>query len=48
MRTPELKQWLNQQGVMDISSTGSEYQQLMRSESEKWKNIISVAKITVN
>jgi tripartite-type tricarboxylate transporter receptor subunit TctC len=48
LHAPELKQWLNQQGVLDISSTGSEYQQLMRSESEKWKNIISVAKITVN
>lgn len=48
LHTPELKQWLNQQGVMDISSTGAEYQQLMRAESEKWKNIINVAKITVN
>ena len=34
MRTPELKQWLNQQGVMDISSTvPSAYATMVSSSS---------------
>lgn len=48
INTPELKQWLQQQGAIPVTSTGAEYQQTMRAESEKWKNIITLAKITLN
>lgn len=45
---PDLKQSLQQQGAITLSNTPAEYQQMMRAESDKWKNIIAKAQITMN
>lgn len=44
---PELKQLLQQQGALPVTSTSAEYQKLMQSEAAKWKDIIGKAKITL-
>ena len=48
VNAPEMKQLLQQQGALPMTSTGAEYQQLMVAESAKWKNIIGKAKITLD
>ena len=47
VQAPEMKQQFLQQGALPVTSTGSEYQRLMQAESDKWKNIIAKAKITL-
>ena len=47
VQAPEMKQQFLQQGALPVTSTGPEYQRLMQAESDKWKNIIAKAKITL-
>lgn len=47
VNTPDMKQMFLQQGALPITSTGAEYQALMRAESDKWKAIIGKAKISL-
>ncbi|WP_295381858.1 tripartite tricarboxylate transporter substrate binding protein [uncultured Pseudacidovorax sp.] len=44
---PDTRQQYLLQGALPMTSTGSEYQQLMQAESEKWRDIIAKAKITI-
>jgi tripartite-type tricarboxylate transporter receptor subunit TctC len=48
VNSPDMKQLMVQQGAQPVTSTGGEYQKLMHAESDKWKNIIAKAKITLN
>jgi tripartite-type tricarboxylate transporter receptor subunit TctC len=45
---PDMQQQLLKQGAVAITSTAEEYRRLMRAESDKWRTIITDAKITVN
>ena len=47
VNAPEVKQLLQQQGALPVTSTSAEYQKLMQSEAAKWKDIIGKAKITL-
>jgi len=47
VESPETKTQFLQQGALPVTSTAAEYQRLMQAESDKWKNIISKAKITL-
>lgn len=44
---PDMKQAFLQQGAIPGTSTAAEYQQLTKAESDKWKNIIGKARITL-
>jgi tripartite-type tricarboxylate transporter receptor subunit TctC len=48
VNSAEVKQWLQQQGAIPVTSTAAEYQQAMKAESDKWKGIIIKANITLN
>lgn len=48
VNSAEVKQWLQQQGAIPVTSTAAEYQQAMKAESDKWKGIIVKANITLN
>jgi len=48
VNSPEMKQQFLQQGAIAVTSTSADYQRLMREESDKWKNIIGKAKITLD
>jgi tripartite-type tricarboxylate transporter receptor subunit TctC len=48
VNAPELKQSLQRQGAIVLNNTPAEYQQMMRAESDKWKNIITKVNITLN
>lgn len=48
VNAPELKQSLQQQGAVTLSNSPAEYQQMMRAESDKWKQIITKVQITLN
>jgi tripartite-type tricarboxylate transporter receptor subunit TctC len=47
VEAPETKQQFLQQGALPVTSTAADYQHLMQAESDKWKNIIVKAKITM-
>ena len=47
VESPETKAQFLQQGALPVTSTAAEYQRLMQAESDKWKNIIGKAKITL-
>ena len=47
VEAPETKQQFLQQGALPVTSTAAEYQRLMQAESDKWKNILGKAKITL-
>ncbi|QJW83930.1 tripartite tricarboxylate transporter substrate binding protein [Ramlibacter terrae] len=47
VNAPEMKQQFLQQGALPVTSTPAEYQKLMQAESDKWKNIIVKAKISL-
>ncbi|MFD0668147.1 Bug family tripartite tricarboxylate transporter substrate binding protein [Ramlibacter sp. MAHUQ-53] len=47
VNAPDMRQLFAQQGALPSTSTGAEYQQVMQAESDKWKNIIAKAKITL-
>lgn len=47
VNAPEMKQQFLQQGALPVTSTAAEYQKLMQAESDKWKNIIAKAKISL-
>ena len=44
---PEMKQQFLQQGAAAVTSTPAEYQSIIRAESDKWRGIISKAKISL-
>jgi tripartite-type tricarboxylate transporter receptor subunit TctC len=44
---PDMKQQFLQQGAIAVTSSSGEYQSLMRAESNKWRTIISKAKISI-
>jgi tripartite-type tricarboxylate transporter receptor subunit TctC len=46
--SPEVKERLLNQGAIPATSTADEYRQLMRAESDKWRDIIAKAKISLN
>jgi tripartite-type tricarboxylate transporter receptor subunit TctC len=48
VQSQEFKQLMQQQGAQPVTSSSNEYQTLMRAESNKWKNIINKAKITLD
>jgi tripartite-type tricarboxylate transporter receptor subunit TctC len=48
VNSPDMKQQLQQQGALAVSSTPAEYEKTMLAESDKWKNIIGKAKITLD
>jgi tripartite-type tricarboxylate transporter receptor subunit TctC len=47
VEAPETKQQFLQQGALPSTSSAADYQRLMQAESDKWKNIIGKAKITL-
>ncbi|MBO9512717.1 MAG: tripartite tricarboxylate transporter substrate binding protein [Variovorax sp.] len=47
VEAPETKQQFLQQGALPVTSSAADYQRLMQAESDKWKNIIAKAKITL-
>ena len=47
VNAPDMKQQFLTQGAVAQTSTADEYQRLMRAESDKWKDIIGKAKITL-
>jgi len=47
VNAPEMKQQFLAQGALPVTSTPAEYQKLMKAESDKWKNIIGKARITL-
>ena len=47
VEAPQTKQQFLQQGALPVTSTAADYQRLMQAESDKWKNIIGKAKITL-
>jgi tripartite-type tricarboxylate transporter receptor subunit TctC len=47
VNAPEMKQQFLAQGALPVTSTPAEYQKLMQAESDKWKNIIVKAKISL-
>ena len=47
VEAPETQQQFLQQGALPVTSTAADYQRLMKAESDKWKNIIVKAKITM-
>ena len=47
VEAPETQQQFLQQGALPVTSTAADYQHLMQAESDKWKNIIVKAKITM-
>ena len=46
--SPEVKERLLNQGAIPATSSPDEYRQLMRAESDKWRDIIAKAKISLN
>ncbi len=47
VEAPETQQQFLQQGALPVTSTAADYQRLMKAESDKWKNIIVKAKISM-
>jgi len=45
---PELQEKMLKQGAMPATSTPEEYRSLMRAESDKWRDIIAKAKISLD
>jgi tripartite-type tricarboxylate transporter receptor subunit TctC len=45
---PALQESLLKQGAIPATSTPDEYRSLMRAESDKWRDIIAKAKISVD
>lgn len=48
VEAPETKQQFLQQGALPVTSSAADYQRQMQAESDKWKNIIVKAKITMD
>jgi tripartite-type tricarboxylate transporter receptor subunit TctC len=45
---PEMKESMLRQGAVAATSTPEEYRSLMRAESDKWRDIIAKAKISLD
>lgn len=45
---PDMQQQFLKQGAVAVTSTSEAYRQLMQAESEKWRRVITKAKITIN
>ena len=48
VNAPEIKEQMLKQGAMAATSSGADYQRLMRAESDKWRGVIASAKITLD
>jgi tripartite-type tricarboxylate transporter receptor subunit TctC len=48
MQSPEMKEQLLKQGVVAMTSTPQEYKSQMDAEFDKWKRVITKAKITID
>jgi tripartite-type tricarboxylate transporter receptor subunit TctC len=48
VQAADLKERFLQQGALPVTSTPEEYRQLMQAESDKWRDIIAKAKISLN
>jgi tripartite-type tricarboxylate transporter receptor subunit TctC len=47
VNAPEMQKQLLQQGAIPVTSSGPEYQHIIRAESERWRYIIGKAHITL-
>jgi tripartite-type tricarboxylate transporter receptor subunit TctC len=47
VQSPELKEQMVKLGVVPLTTTAQDYKALVQAESDKWKRVISTAKITL-
>jgi len=47
MQSPEMKEQLQKQGALAVTSTPDEYRSQMQAEFEKWKRVVAKGKITL-
>ncbi len=48
VEAPDMREKFLQQGTLPVTSTPEDYRKLMQAESEKWRDIIAKAKISLN